>query len=194
MARGNNGQWFDWLPLAVQASALLVRPIRLQRVYTMPYAQRYQYASGTVHFALIPAVTPARFPIVIVVKISFPPMVKVGAIFSPDRLSRLGLLRQLGLESMCLSGDEEPCTCYRNDIPRSEHPIMVSSADFVSCYKGRSYTMLEEEAVMISNTESIGTAPPRNSEGASEVLPFAHCRAPSRTNGHQGFSSAPSSG
>ena len=136
-------------------------------------------------------VTPARFPIVIVVKISFPPMVKVGAIFSPDRL---GLLRQLRLEGMCLFGDEEPCTCYRNGIPMSEHPIMVNSADFVSCYKGRSCTMLAEGAVMISDTESIGTAPPRNSEGASEVLPFARCRAPGRTNGHQGFSSAPSSG
>ena len=39
MARGNNGQWFDWLPLAVQASVLLVRPIacHTNRGTGMPY-------------------------------------------------------------------------------------------------------------------------------------------------------------
>ena len=35
MAAGNEVQWFDWLPLAVQASVLLLRPVafRLQRVH-----------------------------------------------------------------------------------------------------------------------------------------------------------------
>ena len=54
--------------------------------------------------------------------------------------------------------DDEPCTCYKNGIPMSEHPILVTSADFVSCYKGRSYTLLEDETVLISDMESVATA------------------------------------
>ena len=91
---------------------------------------------------------------------------------------------------MCLDGDDEPCTCYKNGIPMSEHPIMVNSADFASCYKGRSYTMLEDEAVLISDTESVATALPHNSGSANGGL--AQCRAPGRNNGHQGTYSAPS--
>ena len=86
-------------------------------------------------------------------------MAKVGAIFCPDRLSRLGLLRQLGFDGMCLLGDEEPCTCYHNGIQMSEHPALFSSADFVPCYKGRSYTMVADDVVSISDAESITTGP-----------------------------------
>ena len=114
-ARGSAERWFDWLPNAVQASALLVRPVafrlRPQRVHEAIRTEMPVCRIGTAYFALVPALTPAYSPLVIVVKISFPPMVKVGAIFCPDRLSRLGLLRQLGLDGMCLLGDEEPCTC-----------------------------------------------------------------------------------
>ena len=79
MAKGNDMQWFDWLPLALQASVLLLRPIafRLQRVHDTIRTEVPVCPTGTVHFALIPAVTPIQFPIVIVVKISFPPLVKL---------------------------------------------------------------------------------------------------------------------
>ena len=119
MATGNDVRWFDWLPSAVQATVLLLRPIafRLQRVHDTIRTEIPVCPTGAVHFALIPAVTPLQFPIVIVVKVSFPPLEKVGAIFSPDKVSRSGLLRQFGLESMCLDGDDEPCTCYKNGIP-----------------------------------------------------------------------------
>ena len=135
---------------------------------------------GAVHLALIPAVTPLQFPIVIVVKVSFPPLVRVGAIFSPDRVSRSGLLRQLGLESMCLDEDDEPCTCYRSGTPMSEHPIIVTSADFVSCYKGRSYTLLEDDTVLISDTESVAVALLRNSGSARGST--AQCRTHGRNS------------
>ena len=167
----------------MQASVLLLRPIAFRQQDTIR-TEIPVCPTGAVHFALIPAVTPLQFPIVIVVKVSFPPLVKVGAIFSPDRVSRSGLLRQIGLGSMCLDGDDEPCTCYKNGIPLSEHPIIVTSADFVSCYKGRSYTLLEDETVLISDTESVATALPHNSGGASGSV--AQCRTRGRNSGIQG--------
>ena len=90
-AIGSAERWFDWLPNAVQASALLVRPVafRLQRVHDAIRTEMPVCPIGMAYFALVPALTPANFPLVIAVKISFPPMVKVGAIFCPDRLSRL---------------------------------------------------------------------------------------------------------
>ena len=39
----------------------------------------------------------------------FPSHVKRGAIFNPDMLSRLGVIRHLGLEGHCSPDDEEPC-------------------------------------------------------------------------------------
>ena len=90
---------------------------------------------------------------------------------------------------MCLDGDDEPCTCYKNGIPMSEHPIMVNSADFVSCYKGRSYTLLEDETVLISDTESVATALPHNSGAAGGRI--GHCRTGEHSSGPQGPSALP---
>ena len=42
-------------------------------------------------------------------------------------------------------------------MPISDHPVSVNHADFVSCYKGRSYAIDDEDAVIISDSE---TAPP----------------------------------
>ena len=42
----------------------------------------------------------------------------------------------------------------------SDRPVFVNHADFVSCYKGRSYALDDEEAVLISDTESMVAGPP----------------------------------
>ena len=118
--------------------------------------------SDSLHYALVPALTPPQFPMVIVVKVSFPPIVQLGAIFCSDHISRFGLLRQLGLADQCTFDGDEPCVCYKNGVPISDHPVFVHHADFVSCYKGRSYTLVEEEAVIISDTESVVVGPPRH--------------------------------
>ena len=112
---------------------------------------------STSFFALSPALTPTSFPLVIVVKIFLPPMVKRGAIFSPDMLSRRGVIRHLGLEGMCSPDDEGPCTCYHNGIEMNDQPSLISGADFISCYKGRSYTMVAEDVVSVSDADSIVT-------------------------------------
>ena len=57
--------------------------------------------------------------------------------------------------------------CYKNGVPISDHPVFVHHADFVSCYKGRSYTLVEEETVIISDTESVVAVPPRHTGGVS---------------------------
>ena len=162
-------QWFDWLPLAVQASVLLLRPIafRLQQAHDAIRGELPVCPTESVHFALIPALTPPPFPIVIVVKISFPPMMQLGAIFCSEKVSRLGLLRQLGLADQCRDEDE-PCACYKNGIPTSEHPIFINSADFVSCHKGRSYTLVEEDC-LICDTESVVAVPPHHNGVVSGV-------------------------
>ena len=84
-------------------------------------------------------------------------MVKRDAIFSPDMLSRLGVIRHLGLEGMCSPDDEEPCACYHNGIEMNDQPSLISGADFISCYKGRSYTMVAEDVVSVSDADSIIT-------------------------------------
>ena len=65
----------------------------------------------------------------------------------------------------------------------SEHPIFLNSADFVSCYKGRSYTLLEEETVLISDTESVVTALPHNNGRLSGAV--GHCQAGGPNSGPQ---------
>ena len=77
-------------------------------------------------------------------------------------MNRIGLLSQLGLADQCMNEGDEPCVCYRNGIPFSDHPIPVTHADFVSCHKGRSYTLFEDETVLISDTESVIAVPPRH--------------------------------
>ena len=159
-------QWFEWLPGAVQASALLLRPIafRLLRVNEAIRGELPVCPSDSLHYALIPALTPPQFSTVIVVKISFPPFIQIGAIFCAIQVTRMGLLSQLGLADQCMNDGEEPCVCYRNGVPFSEHPILVSHADFVSCHKGRSYTLFEDEAVLISDTESVIAVPSRRTD------------------------------
>ena len=76
---------------------------------------------------------------------------------------------------MCLDGNDEPCTCYKNGIPMSEYPILLSSADFVSCYKGRSYTLIEDETALISDTESVVAMIPHNHGGLSGAV--GNCQA-----------------
>ena len=90
---------------------------------------------------------------------------QLGAIFCADHVSRFGLLSQLGLSDHCMNDGEEPCVCYKNGVPFSDHPIFVNHADFVSCHKGRSYTLVEEETVLISDTESVIAVPPRRTGG-----------------------------
>ena len=89
------------------------------------------------------------------IKISLPCLLRRGAIFSPDMLSRLGVIRHLGLEGMCSPDDDEPCTCYHNGIEMNDQPSLMSRADFISCYKGRSYTMVAEDVVSVSDADSI---------------------------------------
>ena len=146
-ALGKENQWFDWLPRAIQASVLLLRPIafRLLRVNEAIRGELPVCPVDSIHYALIPALTPPHFPIVIVVKISFPPIMQLGAIFTADRVSCSGLINQLGLADQCMNDGEEPCVCYKNGIPFSNHPIFVHHSDFVSCHKGRSYTLVEDE-------------------------------------------------
>ena len=44
-------------------------------------------------------------------------------------------------------------------MPISDHPVSVNHADFVSCYKGRSYAIDDEDAVIISDSETTLTGP-----------------------------------
>ena len=127
----------------------------------------------SIHYALIPALTPPPFPIVIVVKVSFPPIMQLGAIFTADRVSCAGLINQLGLANQCMNEGEEPCVCYKNGIPFSNHPIFVHHADFVSCHKGRSYTLVEDDAVVVSDTDSVVAVPPRHTGGMTGAT--GHC-------------------
>ena len=50
--------------------------------------------------------------------------------------------------------------------------------------------MVAEEAVPISDTESIVTVPNRNSGGTSEVINLDHCLVHGHASGQQGSSSA----
>ena len=56
-ALGKEIQWFEWLPGAVQASALLLRPIafRLLRVNEAIRGELPVCPSDSIHYALIPA-------------------------------------------------------------------------------------------------------------------------------------------
>ncbi len=163
-AIGREAQWCNWLPGVLQESALLLRPcaLRFLRVHEAIRAEVPICPRDTIHYALIPAMSPPHFPIVIVVKISFPPLVQIGAVYCSEQIGRFGLLLQLGLADQCTFDGDEPCLCYKNGIPFSDHPVSVNHADFVSCYKGRSYTREDEEAVLISDTESMTAGPPRN--------------------------------
>ena len=143
----------------VQESALLLRPcaLRCARVHDAIRVEMPICPCDTIHFALIPALSPPHFPMVIVVKVSFPPIVQVGAVFCSDHISRFGLLLQLGFADQCSFDGDEPCVCYKNGMPISDHPVSVNHADFVSFYKGRSYAIDDEDAVIISDSE---TGPP----------------------------------
>ena len=158
-AFGRETEWCSWLPGVVQESALLLRPCALgcARVHDAIRVEMPICPRDMIHFALIPALSPPHFPIVIVVKVSFPPIVQVGAVFCSDHISRFGLLLQLGVADF---DDDEPCVCYKNGMPISDHPVSVNHADFVSCYKGRSYAIDDEEAVIISDSETTLTGPP----------------------------------
>ena len=174
-ALGKENQWFDWLPGAIQASVLLLRPIafRLLRVNEAIRGELPVCPVDSIHYALIPALTPPPFPIVIVVKVSFPPIMQLGAIFTADRVSCAGLINQLGLANQCMNEGEEPCVCYKNGIPFSNHPIFVHHADFVSCHKGRSYTLVEDDSVVVSDTDSVVAVPPRHTGGMTGAT--GHC-------------------
>ena len=174
-ALGKEIQWFEWLPGAVQASVLLLRPIafRLLRVNEAIRGELPVCPFDSIHYALIPALTPPHFPIVIVFKISFPPIMQLGAVFTADQVSRSGLIGQLGLADQCMNDGDEPCVCYKNGVPFSDHPIFVHHADFVSCHKGRSYTLVEEDAVVVSDTESVIAVPPRRTGGI--IGNHGHC-------------------
>ena len=161
-AFGRETQWCNWLPGVVQESALLLRPcaLRCARVHDAIRVEMPICPCDTIHFALIPALSPPHFPMVIVVKVSFPPIVQVGAVFCSDHISRFGLLLQLGFADQCSFDGDEPCVCYKNGMPISDHPVSVNHADFVSCYKGRSYAIDDEDAVIISDSETTLTGPP----------------------------------
>ena len=161
-AFGRETQWFNWLPGVLQESALLLRPcaLRFVRVHEAIRVEMPICPCDTIHYALIPALSPPHFPMVIVVKVSFPPIIQVGAVFCSDYISRFGLLLQLGFADLCSFDGDEPCVCYKNGMPISDHPVPVNHADFVSCYKGRSYAIDDDEAVIISDTETTLTGPP----------------------------------
>ena len=123
---GSAERWQEWLPNAVQLSAIWPVAFRLQKVHDAIRTEMPVCPVSTSFFALTPALTPTHFPLVIVVKISLPPVVKRGAIFSPDMLSREGVIRHLGLEEKCSPDDEEPCTCCHNGIEMSDQPCTDS--------------------------------------------------------------------
>ena len=86
---------------------------------------------------------------------------QVGAVFCSDHISRFGLLLQLGFADQCSFDGDEPCLCYKNGMPISDHPVPANHADFVSCYKGRSYAIDDDDdAVIISDSETTLTGPP----------------------------------
>ncbi len=185
---GSAERWQEWLPNAVQLSALLIRPVafRLQRVHDAIRTEMPVCPVNTCYLVLAPALTAADSPLVIVVKISLPPM---GAIFCPDRLSRLGILRHLGLEGMCPLEDEEPCTCYHNGIEMNDQPSLISGADFISCYKGRSFTMVAEDGVSVSDAESIMTGSIMSIQDVGGAMPLLDCQSYGWTAGQHSSTS-----
>ena len=49
----------------------------------------------------------------------------MGAVFCSDHISRFGLLLQLGFADQCSFDGDEPCVCYKNGMPISDHPVFV---------------------------------------------------------------------
>ena len=113
--------------------------------------------------------TPPSYPSVIAVKISFPPLVLTGAVFCSDFLNHMGMIRHLGEETRCRDDDEEPCTCYLNGREMDEQLVRLIAADYVACYKGRSFTIAE---IQISSVEGISNQSEEdmemNMEGSEE--------------------------
>ena len=56
---------------------------------------------------------------------------------------------------------EEPCVCYKNGIPFSNQ----HHSDFVS----RSYTLVEDDAVVVSDTEAVVAVPTRHTGGMTII-------------------------
>ena len=78
---------------------------RLLRVHEAIRGELPVCPTDSIHYALIPALTPPQFPIVIVVKISFPPIMQVGAIFCSEQVSRLACFANWVLQiSACMKG------------------------------------------------------------------------------------------
>ena len=174
-AMGIAARWQEWLPLVVHYSVLMIWPVAfvLRKVYDSAVCP-----IGTSIFALIPALTPGDFPTVIAAKVTFPPLVAMGAVFCPDCMNRIGVLRHLGLEGMCHPEDEEPCQCYHNGIEMTDDPSMFSSADFVSCNKGRSYTMIAEDVVSVVDTDSVIESVVSIQNNSVEQTELINCECP----------------
>ena len=104
-ASGIATRWQEWLPRAVQRSAMLICPVAfvLSLVHDSIRNEMPVCPSGTKLLTLLPALTPNGFPTVIVAKVNFAPMMVVGAVFAPDLLNRIRLIRHLGLEGMYVS-------------------------------------------------------------------------------------------
>ena len=101
-AMGMASRWQKWLPQAVQQSAVMIRPVAfvLREVHDSIQNEMPVCPIGTRIFALVPALTPSAYPTVIAAKIIFLPLVATGAVFCPDLMNRIGVLRHLGLEGM----------------------------------------------------------------------------------------------
>ena len=147
--------WEEWLPTALQQSPRLgnLDGSTLREVHPSHRVEAVVCLRMSRHVLLLPSVGCDIYPSVILVAILCPPIFASGALFAPAALNFLGVINFLGLSSLCDEAIEEPCSCYHNGRPMNANVEVFAHGDFLSCYRGRSFTLQSEEVLSISDCE-----------------------------------------
>ena len=147
--------WEEWLPTALQQSPWLgnLDGSTLREVHPSHRVEAVVCLRMSRHVLLLPSVGCDIYPSVILVAILCPPIFASGALFAPAALNFLGVINFLGLSSLCDEAIEEPCSCYHNGRPMNANVEVFAHGDFLSCYRGRSFTLQSEEVLSISDCE-----------------------------------------
>ena len=148
--------WEEWLPAALQQSPLLgnLDGGTLQEVHPSHRVESVICLRMSRHLLLLPSVGGDHYPSVVLVAILCPPIFASGALFAPASMNFRGVIYFLGLASLCDEAPEEPCRCYHNGRPMDGSVEVFAHGDFLSCYRGRSFTLQSEEVFSISDCES----------------------------------------
>ena len=147
--------WEEWLPTALQQSPLLgnLDGSTLREVHPSHRVEAVVCLRMSRHVLLLPSVGCDIYPSVILVAILCPPIFASGALFAPAAMNFRGVINFLGLSSLCDEAAEEPCSCYHNGRPMNANVEVFAHGDFLSCYRGRSFTLQSEEVLSISDCE-----------------------------------------